>query len=169
MDRKLALRPRIYVPLKALRHRLTRSACWPPHLVRADALDEALEAQCPRVPQALYPSHRAPGPGHHVQQDHPRFHHDDDVDRDGHRPTLCAEFALPILRVCRVVYAIPAVESRLQSGRCICVMGRARVGVECVPEYTGKLGDGSGRSGDYGCGCMVGNEEGVRGRDERYN
>jgi len=68
-----------------------------------------------------------------------------------------------------VVHAVLTVESRVQSSRGICIMGRARMGVECVSEYIGKLGDGRGRSSDYGRGRMVGNEEGVRGRDEGYN
>ncbi len=82
---------------------------------------------------------------------------------------MCEESALPVLRICRVVYAISAMEGRFQSGRGVCIVGRARVGVECVPEYAGELGDGSGRSGDYGGGRVVGYEEGVRRRDEGCN
>ena len=57
VDRELALRPRINIPLPAFRHRPTRSPCWPPCLVCANPLDQAFEAQCPRVPQTLYSSH----------------------------------------------------------------------------------------------------------------
>ena len=63
-----------------------------------------------------------------------------------------------------MVDAFLAVESRVQSSCCVCAMGCARVGVECVSEHSGKFGDSSRSSGGHGRGCVVGDKEGVRRR-----
>lgn len=60
-------------------------------------------------------------------------------------------------------YTVAALEERTASRLDICVLGRARVGMECLSKYEGELGGGCRFFSVAGRGNLVGIEEGLAG------
>ena len=72
---------------------------------------------------------------------------------------MCAIVALPILRLHRLGNTVPTMEIRPAPNLPVRAMGCARVGVECIPQHTRKLGNRRGYPGDHRVRRVVGTEE----------
>jgi hypothetical protein len=164
MDRQLALcfrRDFSIAPLCPRTSGSQRPFTW---LVHRNALDQALQAFAPPIPQNHHAASRAPGSGHHGQANYAQFRHDGDFDCHDDGYALRPIAALPILRLHCVEYTISALEGWLPPHCPICAMGRPGVGMERLSKYTAEFGDRCRSIGHHGRRRLVGNPERVRGR-----
>lgn len=158
MDGKLAFRTRRHFPLPAVLSRPSCRAHWPPRMVRKNALDKAFRPFVTGIPP---PTPRRPRSraGSDVAQNHARFYHDHHAHGDCHRYAMRKVPPLPILRIPCMGHSLPSVESRIPPYCAICIVGRARMGVERVSEYAAELGNVCGCASYYSRRRVVGYEE----------
>jgi hypothetical protein len=164
MDRQLALRFRGDFSITSLCSRTVGPQRPFTRLVRRNALDQAFQTLAPSIPQNHHAASRTPGPGHHGQANHSQFRHDGNFDCHDNGHAMRPIAALPVLRLHCVEHAVFAVESRFPPHCPICALGRPRMGMERVSQYTNEFGDRRRSVGHHGRRRMVGNPERVRGR-----
>lgn len=163
MDGQLAFRARKHFPLPTLLSRPTCCAHWPPCMVCENAVDQAVRSFTTRIPPFTSWGPR-PRAGSDIAQNHARFYYDYHAHGNSHWYAMRKVPPLPILRIPCVGNTLPFVESRVPSYCAICIVGRARVGMERVSEYAAELGNVCGCASHHSGRRMVGYEERVYGR-----
>lgn len=170
VDRKLALRPSLHLPVFAIFIFPPCSTRRAPPAFRINALDNAITPLVAGHVETLLGFRcRLAGDRGDFRQGQSGLDYDDHAHCQRYWDALCSKFALPILFMALLDHAVFALEKRAASHLRHWSLGGAGVGLECLSEYERELDGCGGCVGCAGVGNLVGWQERLVGVEREWN